>query len=184
NLADVLEQERHRSVGTEVAAVLGKRMADVGNGAGAVVGHAIDDHRGAADAVALVADLLVADVLEAAAAALHRAVDRVLRHVLRRGLVDREAQPRVHRRVTAAEARGDGDLLDEAREDLAALRIGGGFAMLDVGPFAVAGHGVECVTNERELYRPSEASRRRRRRVTSARRARSAPAGRGSCAAR
>ncbi len=103
-LPAMLEQKRDRAVGPEVAAVFGERMADVGDGANAVVGQAIDDHRGAVDAVALVADFLVVDAFELAGAALDRALDRVLGHVVGRGLVDREPQPRVGRDVAAAHA--------------------------------------------------------------------------------
>ena len=59
DLAAMLEQERDRAVGAEVAAVFGERVPDVGDRARPVVGHAVDDHGGAVDAVALVADFLV-----------------------------------------------------------------------------------------------------------------------------
>jgi hypothetical protein len=135
------EQERDRAVGAQIAAVLGECMAHVGHRARPVVGHAVDDHRSAADAVALVADLLIAHPLEVARPALDRALDGVLGHVVPGRLVDGEPQPGVHRRVAAAKARGDRDFLDQAGEDLAALRVGGGLLVLDVRPLAVASHG-------------------------------------------
>ena len=116
-------------------------MPDIGHRARPVVGHAIDDHRGAVDPVTFVADLFVRDALELAGAALGGALDRVLRHVLIHRLVDREPQPRVHRRVGSAHPGGNGDFADEAREDLAPLGIGGRLLVLDVRPFAVASHG-------------------------------------------
>jgi hypothetical protein len=58
-LPAVLELEGHAAFGAQVAAVLAEGVAHLGHGAHAVVGHAVDDDRRAADAVALVADLLV-----------------------------------------------------------------------------------------------------------------------------
>ena len=58
-LAAVLELERDRAFGAHVAAVLAERVAHFGHGAHPVVGHAVDDDRRAADAVAFVADFLV-----------------------------------------------------------------------------------------------------------------------------
>src|SRR5439155_9161426 len=140
-LAAVLEEERDRAVGAEVAAVLGERVAHLRDGAGAVVGHAIHHHRGAARPVALVADLLVGGALQAARAALRSALDRVLGHVRVVRLVDREAQPRVHRRIGPAQTRGHRDLLDEPREDLALLGVRRRFLVLYVGPSGMSCHG-------------------------------------------
>ena len=140
DLPAMLEQVGDRTVGAEVAAVLRERVADIGDGARAIVRHAVDDHRGAVDAVALIADLFVVHAFEAAGAALDRALDRVLRHVLILRLVHRQAQSRIGRRIAAAESRRDGDFPDQPREDLAALRVRGRLLVLDVRPLAVAGH--------------------------------------------
>jgi len=140
HLPAMLELERHAAVGAHVAAVLGKGVAHVGDGAGAVVGEAIDHHRGAADAVALVADLDVVDTLELAGALLDRAVDVVGRHVDVLGLVDRQTQARVEAGVAAAHLGGHCDLLGQPREDAAAFLILAPLAVLDVGPFAVSCH--------------------------------------------
>src|SRR2546423_89339 len=78
---------------------------------------------------------------EVARAALHRALDVVVRQVLLARLVDREAQAWIAAGIAAAQARRNGDLTGQAREDLAALRIRALLAVLDVGPSAVAGHG-------------------------------------------
>jgi hypothetical protein len=48
-LPAMLEEECDRAVGPEIAAVLGEGMPDIGDGPRTVVGHAIDDHRGAID---------------------------------------------------------------------------------------------------------------------------------------
>jgi hypothetical protein len=139
-LPDVLELERHRPFGAHVAAVLAECVAHLGHGAHAVVGHAVDDDRGAADAVALVADFLVAHAFEVAGGLVDVLLDRVGGHVRCLGLVDRQPQARVHRQVAATLARGHGDFTDDAGPDLASLLVLTAFAMLDVGPLGMTGH--------------------------------------------
>src|ERR1700682_1625336 len=134
------EQKRDRAVGPEIAAVLGERVAHVGNRSNAIIGQAIDDHRGAVDAVAFIAHFIIVDAFELAGAALSGAIDGILRHVVGRSLVYRESQPRVGRDITATKLGRDRDLPDEASEDLAALGVGRGFLVLDIRPLAVAGH--------------------------------------------
>ena len=136
----MLEEERDRAVGAEIAAVLGEGVPHVGDSARPVVGHAINDDRRARDAVALVADFLVIDAFKIASAAFDGALDVVLRHVVGVGLVDRQPQARVRPRIAAAHARGHRDFLDEAGEDLAALGVLLAFAVLDVRPLAVTCH--------------------------------------------
>ena len=94
----MLEEERDRAIGTEVAAELGERVAHVGDRADLVVGHAVDDDRGAVDAVALVADLFVVHAVEIAGAAIDGPLDVVGGHVLFLALVDCQPQPRIGRR--------------------------------------------------------------------------------------
>ena len=55
-------------------------------------------------------------------------------------LVDRKAQPGVHRQVTAAVPRRDDDLADEPCPDLAALLVLPALAVLDIGPLRMTGH--------------------------------------------
>src|SRR5262249_15292727 len=107
-----------------------------------VVRHGVDDDRRAADAVTLVADLLVAHALEVAGGLVDVALDGVGRHVGRLGLVDRQPQARVGRQIAAALARRHHDFTDDARPDLAALLVLAPLAVLDVRPFAVSGHGM------------------------------------------
>src|SRR6266851_1399023 len=140
-LAAVLEEERDRPVGAEIASVLGEGVAHLRHGSDAVVAQAVHHHRRPARPVALVAGLLVADALQAARAALRRALDRVLGHVRVVRLVDRKAQPRVHRRIGPAQARGHRDLLDQPREDLALLGVRRRFLVLYVGPSGMSCHG-------------------------------------------
>ncbi len=140
-LAAFLELEGDRAFGAHVAAVLAEGVAHLGHGAHPVVGHRVDDDRRAADAVALVADLLVGDAFEVAGRLVDVLLDRVGRHVRALGLLDREAQPRIHRQVAAAVARGDHDLADQPGPDLAALLVLAALAVLDVRPLGMTGHG-------------------------------------------
>src|SRR3989442_12683524 len=79
DLAGMLEQEGHRAVGSQIAAMLGKRVPDIGDGTRPVVGEAIDHYCGAVDPIAFIADFLIVHSLLLARAALHRALDPVLR---------------------------------------------------------------------------------------------------------
>ncbi len=115
-------------------------MAHLADGAVAVVGGALHQHRRTAGRIALVAHLLVGVAVHTAAAALDGAVDGVSGHVGGQRLVDGRAQPRVGVGITAALAGGHGDLADELGEELAPLGVLGRLAELDVGPFAVSGH--------------------------------------------
>ena len=72
------EHERHGSIGAQIAAVLGKCVTHLGHRSGAVVGHAVDDDRCAADAVAFVADFFVARAVQATRTPLDGALDGVL----------------------------------------------------------------------------------------------------------
>ena len=139
-LAAMLEQERDRAVRAEIAAVFGEGVAHIRDGAHAVVGHAIDHYGRALDAVAFVADFLVVHAFQVATAALDRALDVVLGHVLLIRLVDRQAQPRIAVEIAAAQPRGNGDFLDEPGENLAALGVLRGFLVLDISPLAVTRH--------------------------------------------
>ncbi len=141
-LAAVLELEGHRAFAAHVAAVLAEGVPHLGHRAHAVVGHAVDDDRRAADAVAFVADLLVAHAFEVAGGLVDVALDGVHRQVHRLGLLDGQPQPRVGAGVTAAQPRRDHDLADHARPGLAALFVLAALAVLDVGPFGVTGHAV------------------------------------------
>src|SRR5262249_10140953 len=91
--------------------------------------------------VGLVGDLLVRDALELARPLLDGALDVVGRHAVlpRRG--DRGAQPGIGVDVTAAHARGDGDLLDELGDQLAAPPVLERLLRLDGARLRVAGHG-------------------------------------------
>ena len=140
DVALALEHPGHAVLGAEVAPVLAEHVADLADGAVAVVGDRLDDHRGAAGAVALVGDFLVADARFLTRAATDRSRDVVVGHVRRLGIGDDGAEPRVHPGVAAADAGGDGQFLDDAREDLAALGVEGALLVLDGVPLGMARH--------------------------------------------
>src|SRR3546814_14466742 len=73
-------------------AVLGERVTHISLRARRVVGHAVDDDRDAARAIALVADFLEVVGPTLAAAALDRALGGVLGHVGIEGLVEHQPQ--------------------------------------------------------------------------------------------
>ena len=148
-LPAVLELEGDRAFGAEVAAVFAERMAHLGDGAHAVVGHGVDDDRRAADAIALVADFLVAHAFEVAGRLVDILLDGIGRHVGRLGLFDRQPQARIHAKVAAALARRDRDLADHAGPDLAAFFILPALAVLDVGPLGMSGHECPAPSNRR-----------------------------------
>src|SRR3546814_8466927 len=83
-----------------------------------LVGHAVDDDRRAADAVAFVADFFIVGAVGAARAALDGALDVVFGHVGVGGLVPGHAQPRIAVRVGAAGPRRDGDLTNDFGPEL------------------------------------------------------------------
>ena len=62
--AAMLEHERHRTIGAQIAAVFAEGMTHIGHGAGFVVGEAIDHHRRASEAIALATNLLVGHALK------------------------------------------------------------------------------------------------------------------------
>ena len=105
------------------------------DGAVAVVGQHIDDDRNAAGTVALEADLLVGCAFEFAGSLLDGALDVVRGHVLGLGCGDRAAKARVAVRIASAAFGGDGDFLDQAGKDLAALGVQRALLMLDCRPF-------------------------------------------------
>ena len=139
DLALAVEHEADCAGLGQIAAVLGEDRADVGRRAVLVVGHRLDDHRDAAGAIALIADLVI--VLGVSAhGLLDGAFDHVLRHRLALRLLDREAQARVLLRVGVAHLRGDGDFLRQLGEKFRTRGVLTPFAMLNIRPFGMAGH--------------------------------------------
>src|SRR6185295_7716562 len=103
-------------------------------------GRHFDDDGGAGRPVTLVRYLHDLGAIAAARRALDRAIDVVGRHVVLFGLLDRQPEPKVPRRVGSARLRRDDDLFRELREDLPALGVVHALLALDRGPFRVTGH--------------------------------------------
>ena len=141
-----VEQVRHRARVGQRAAVAGHRGADLHGGAVAVVGEALDEHRDAVRAVALVHDRLVVGAAGlGAGAALDRAVDVVVGDRGLLGLLDGVVERRVAGRVAAAHPGRDLDVLDQLGEHLAALGVDDGLLVLGGRPLGVAGHASPSV---------------------------------------
>src|SRR5512143_3335397 len=99
-------------------------VAELGNGAVAVVCDALDHHGHAVRSKALIHHLLEGcRVLVLAGAAADGALDVVLGHVLRAGLVDGQTQAEVGIWVAAALSCSHDELTREPGENGAALRV-------------------------------------------------------------
>ena len=136
---DMVEHEGDRAGLGQVAAGSGERRAHLAGGAVAVIGQDLDDHSDPARAIALVADLVIALGIPAGRL-LDRAIDVVLRHVLRARRQHGGAQARVHRRVGHAQAGGDGDLARQLAEQLGLRRILPPLAVHDVLELRMSSH--------------------------------------------
>src|SRR5690606_10458559 len=117
-----------------------------------VVGHAVDQDGSAAGTIAFITDLFEVVAIGSARAALNGALDVVLGHVGRGGLVPCQAQTRVGVRVGAAGACRNGDFTDDLGPELAALGVLTPFAVLDVCPFTVSGHICSTKSESWEFY--------------------------------
>src|SRR5690348_11866872 len=125
-------------LGGEVAVVLRQQVANLADRAVLVVRENLDHQRHAARPVAFVGDFLVRDARFLTRPAADCTLDVLARHVVRLCLRDDGAQARVGPLVAAAVAGSDRQFLDDAREDLAALGIGGTLFMLDRVPLGMA----------------------------------------------
>ena len=116
-------------------------MADLGRGALAVIGQRLDDDGDAAGAVALVGDGLVVVRVAGAERLVDGALDVVVGHIVRLGLGDDGGEAGVIRRVAAAALLdGDDDLLGDLGERRAALGVCRALGLLDIVPFGMSGH--------------------------------------------
>src|SRR5690349_10476479 len=106
----------------------------------AIVSHRLNHQGHPAWTITLVSDLFVIDTFFFASATSNRAVDRVVGHVARLGVVDRLAQTRVCIRIAAAATSRDSDLFNKLREQFAALGIERAFLVLDTMPLRMSGH--------------------------------------------
>ncbi len=140
-LAAMPELEGHRALGAQITAVLGQRMAHFGHGAHAVVGQAVDDDRRTAHAIAFVANFFVMHAFERAGGLVDVFLHRIGGHIRRLGLVDRQAQSGIGVGVAAAQTGCGRDFTNDLGPDLAAFFVLTAFAVLDIGPFGMSGHG-------------------------------------------
>ena len=120
----------------EVAAVLGKHVADLAHGAIAIVGGDHHQNRGAAGAVAFEHHLVDLAAFQFAGAAHDGLLDVVGRHAGGLGGRNRRAQAGIHIGI-ATGAGGDHNLFNDARETFSALGVEGGFLVLDCRPFGM-----------------------------------------------
>ena len=146
-LPAVLELERHRAFGAQVATMLAENVAHFGHGAHLVVGHGVNDDGRPANAVAFVADFLVVHAFKRACRLVDVAFDGVGRHVGRLGLVDGQTQTGIGRHIAAAMARRHDDFANDAGPDFAALFVLAPFTVLDIGPLAMACHAFSLAEN-------------------------------------
>ena len=158
DVAARLEHVGDAAGGAQVAAVLGEDVADLGDGAVAVVGGALHQDGHAARAVTLEGDLLVGGPLQLARALLDGALDVVGGHVDALGLVHRRAQAGVGVGVAAADARRDGHLADDLGEDLAALGVERALLVLDRVPTWNVPTWTSPALTRRECYHAGSAN--------------------------
>ena len=119
----------------------GETQAHVGGGAVAVVCQTLDEEGNAVRAVALVHDGLVVGATGlGTGSALDGAVDVVGGDGVLLRLLDGVVQRRVASGVAAARASRNLNVLDEAREELAALGVNGGLLVLSGRPLRVSRH--------------------------------------------
>src|SRR5271170_6122143 len=140
DLALALEHPRNASLFTEVATVLGERMADLTNRSVAVISRDGYQHRGATWAVAFKQDFVDLAAFQLAGAAHNGPFDVIGRHADCLGSQNGGSQSGVTVGIAATPASSNHDFLNEAREDLAALGIEGSFLVLNRRPFAVSRH--------------------------------------------
>src|SRR5882672_4123797 len=136
-----VEHPGHGIGRAQIAAVAAEGVADLRHGAVGIVGRCLDDHGGAAGAVALVDHFLEGDALQLAGALLDGAFDVVARHINCLGGIDGRAQSGVAAGVAAAGLGSHGDFPDVLGPVGSPARVGDRLLVLDLLPLAVAGHG-------------------------------------------
>ena len=112
-------------------------MANLADGAIAIIGGDVDQHGRAARTVAFEHDLVDLAAFQFAGAAHDGFLDVVGGHADAFGRQDRRAQARIGVRI-AAIARGDRNFLDDARETFSALGVESGLFVLDGRPLGMA----------------------------------------------
>jgi len=140
-------------------------VADFTYRAVAIVRHDFGDQRDASRSVAFVHDFFELATFQLAGSLHDGALDVVGRHIQRFGVSYRLAKPGIPFGVSAADACGDGDFLNELGKGSPALRIDGGLFMLDTVPLGMAGHSdtpYKCVIFGHSLARSKRGRRAKR----------------------
>src|SRR6266853_516291 len=123
DLTFLVKHPGNRAGFTQVPAALGEGVADLADGAVAIVRGHLHQQRHAARAVTFKSDFFVVDALKFASTALDGALDVVGRHVLRLGSSDSPAQSRITFNVASATLGGHGNFFNQTGEYLAALGV-------------------------------------------------------------
>src|SRR4029434_6923667 len=135
------EHPCHAVFGSEVAVVLREQMTDFADRAVLVVGQRLNHHRNRAWPVLFVGYLLVIHAGFFTRATANGALDVLARHIVGLGVGDDRPEPGIDVWIAAAVTGSGGQFLDDAREGLAALGIGGTLLVLDCVPLGMARHG-------------------------------------------
>src|SRR5215472_12540166 len=140
-----MEHVGDRSGCTQVSAVLREGVANLADGAVAVIGGDFYQDRNASWAIALKCDFFVGNARQLARTALDGALDVISRHVFGLRCSYCGTQARVFVRIAAA-LRRHGDFFDHSGENLAPLGVERALLMLNCRPFGMAGHGKTSYT--------------------------------------
>src|SRR5207248_1181619 len=136
-----VEQIGNRARVGQRSAVARERDTHLGRCAVAVVGEALDEYGDTAGCVALIhARLVVGAAGVEAGAASYGSVDVVVWHRTALGFRNCVGKGRIARGVTTAGTRGNLDVLDEFREELAPACVDDGLLVLRRRPLAVSTH--------------------------------------------
>ena len=126
---------------TQARAVLVEQVAHIRNRAVFVIGQSLDNHRDAADAVALVIIGLVVDLAVCARILIQRALDVVVWHVVGLGLGDAVAQAGVELRIgRTAFLDCNRHLTADLSEDLGFFRVIRSLTLGNIMPFGMSRH--------------------------------------------
>ena len=122
---------------TEIAAGFAEYVADIGHSSVLVIGQRFYENSRTPRPIAFIDNLFIVDALQFTGALLYASFNVVLRHVFSLCRLYRGSQPWVGTWVSAAQACGNSDFLDETGKCLTPLRISGAFLVLYRRPFAM-----------------------------------------------
>lgn len=122
-----------------VSMILREEVAQLGNGAIAIVARDFQQDAGPAWAIGFQVELFIHHAGQLARASLNGFLQRIAGHVGFFGLQDRQPEPGIAIRIRAGASR-DRDLADNARENLPALNIHGTLVPFNRRPMAMSTH--------------------------------------------